>query len=46
MVSSLATCEHKGFEKPAVFLGAKKAFFAPFYTKTDHFSKTGSGQMH
>jgi hypothetical protein len=46
MVSSLATCEHKGFEKPAFFLGAKKVLFAtPFYTKTDHFPKTGSGQI-
>ena len=24
--------------------GAKNACFAPFYTKNDHFAKTGSGQ--
>ena len=24
--------------------GAKNAFVAPFYTKNDHFTKTGSGQ--
>jgi hypothetical protein len=24
--------------------GGKRLYFAPFYTKTDHFTKTGSGQ--
>eukprot|EP01046_Picozoa_sp_COSAG06_P010936 COSAG06_NODE_612_length_13800_cov_14.100650_3_plen_96_part_00 len=26
--------------------GAKHAVFEPFYTKTDHFTKTGSGQTY
>ena len=28
----------------ATFCGAKNASFAPFYTRNDHFTKTGSGQ--
>jgi hypothetical protein len=27
-----------------VLHGAENAFFEQFYTKTDHFTKTGSGQ--
>jgi hypothetical protein len=43
-IAALATATAWQYTSSMTKLGAKNAFYALFYTKNDHCSKTGSGQ--